>query len=260
MPKLLFAALLLSLLFVQTATAQSEGETDGFESISDEELIKAGLPTREERRKMEKMLKGMGEHLFDSLGTFDPNVGNSEQALSEADDERERTLDEQIAEPNNVIGIVIDLAKTPLTRLPDGFENLSDLKILVIGNLPSGAEFDFPDAFEKISKLTQLEELHIISNGPALTRLSPALSGLSELRVLDCFDNAIEEIPSELGNLAELRELSLEKNQIASLPESLKELRNVRRLGLSANLFGATEEKRIRRSFPTVHITFTPEK
>lgn len=80
-------------------------------------MRKAGLPTRQEREDMEKRLRGLGEHLFDSLGTDDLSTNIADAEADEEESDREWTLEEMIEHPNNVIVLSIDLTRTPMSRL-----------------------------------------------------------------------------------------------------------------------------------------------
>jgi Leucine-rich repeat (LRR) protein len=88
---------------------------------------------------------------------------------------------------------------------------------------------------------TDTEALILADN--ALTALSPRITALTSLAVLDLGHNRLSELPDALGDLTGLTDfLYLHDNQLATLPSSLARLDRLRYLNISDNRFLALPE------------------
>jgi hypothetical protein len=198
----------------------------------------------------------LGKQVTDSLnsGTLIP-ADKSDQDDGDDTTSQEMTLEEIVAHPSDVSVLFIDLTKHPLSKLPDGFSELSDLTFLVICHQPKGSTFDWDDALEQISKLEGIEDLYIIGNGKGLVRLPASIGKLRNLRHLALYWNAIQVIPEEIGNLTLLEDCLLDKNNIRTLPRSIAKLDRLKSLDISKNELSATEITQISKLLPHTTIT-----
>ena len=74
--------------------------------------------------------------------------------------------------------------------------------------------------------------------GNEIAQISPKISQLVHLEVLDLSGNQIESIPKEIGALTQLRELHVLNNKISDLPEDIRKLNGTLHvLALSGNIF-----------------------
>lgn len=81
--------------------------------------------------------------------------------------------------------------------------------------------------------MTNLEELIIKSNH--LSAITPQISQLKSLRVLNLAKNAITAVSAEVGFLTELVSLDISYNKIAELPPQLGILQNLKQLRWEGN-------------------------
>jgi Leucine-rich repeat (LRR) protein len=71
----------------------------------------------------------------------------------------------------------------------------------------------------------------------------PASFGnLTELKILNFFEDHLTSLPSSFGNLTKLEFLDLESNQLSSLPESIGNLTQLKKLSLFGNQLSALPE------------------
>ncbi|XP_045102556.1 leucine-rich repeat-containing protein 40-like isoform X1 [Portunus trituberculatus] len=80
-----------------------------------------------------------------------------------------------------------------------------------------------------------LTRLYLSSN--QLSTLSPEISNLSALQILDLSDNNLTALPSTLGELISLQRLNLSHNQLQELPVGVFALQDLRSLQLDHNNF-----------------------
>lgn len=107
-----------------------------------------------------------------------------------------------------------------LSRLPEGFENISKLRELHLGT----NEFSvFPAA---ICKLKKLQILDMSEN--KITELPSGIGQLSELTSLDLSNNQLTELPPAIGNLSQLTSLNISGNPLKSIPAEIEKLTNLR--------------------------------
>ena len=111
----------------------------------------------------------------------------------------------------------------------DSFESLTHLKnlrSLVVEGKTNKLSY-FP---QSLSKLTTLEELHLI--GHEIRDLPDSISHLEHLQVFDLSTCSLSAFPDAVCELTSLVSLDLHSNDIKSLPDSVKNLVNLRRLDL----------------------------
>lgn len=212
--------LLTVVLVFMTATTIVVGQVDTsfFKDLPpDEELKKAGMATREEMRKTMRQMKGIMHDMDSGWKASRENLKETAHATrgEEEDAPLPQTLEEKILNPSGIHVLLIDLKAHPISKLPEGFDNLSDLQFLVITNLPDGARFDFDDAFNTIARLPNVKDLYVINNGKGLRAIPASIGQMSELKRLTCYNNAITTIHADVGNLESLEVLSLEENPIS---------------------------------------------
>ena len=111
----------------------------------------------------------------------------------------------------------------------DTFESLRHLKKLcklVVEGKTNKLSY-FP---QSLSKLTALEELHMI--GHEISDLPESVSHLEHLQVLNLSECSLSAFPDVVCELTKLESLDLHSNQIRSLPDSVKKLVNLRCMDL----------------------------
>ena len=111
----------------------------------------------------------------------------------------------------------------------DTFESLTHLKKLrklVVEGKTNKLSY-FP---QSLSKLTSLEELHLI--GHEIRDLPESISQLEQLQVLDLSKCSLSAFPDAACKVTSLVSLDLHLNDIKTLPDSVKNLVNLHRLDL----------------------------
>ena len=111
----------------------------------------------------------------------------------------------------------------------DTFESLRHLKKLrklVVEGRTTKLSY-FP---QSLSKLTTLEELHLV--GHEISDLPESMSHLEHLQVLDVSECLLSAFPDVVCELTTLVSLDLHSNRIKSLPDSAKKLVNLQRMDL----------------------------
>ena len=253
----LSAAVLVVLLTAISALGQID--TSFFKDLPpDPELIRLGQPTREEMRRSMRVMHRLGAELDSGLHAI--MVERTDTAhLSPVDDDDAAawTLEDKIQNPSNVRFLYIDLKKHPMERLPEGFDNLTDLEFLVITGLPEGAHFDFDGAFRMLSRISGLTDLYIINNGKGFHTIPPAIGHMAALERLTCYRNAITTLPPELSTLVHLTSLSIEHNNLTGLPASFHEMHHLKTLGLEENAISAADCAALQHSLPDCVITYS---
>lgn len=121
-----------------------------------------------------------------------------------------------------------------LSTLPPKFNTLQFLRTLNLSK--NNLSFDVLDCITQISTLIELYLSHNEIEGP----LTPDISALESLQILDLDGNKITSIPEEIGKLQRMRTLLLAGNQLESIPwTSLENLNDLNQLDISSNrLFG----------------------
>ncbi|KAF2097568.1 L domain-like protein, partial [Rhizodiscina lignyota] len=128
----------------------------------------------------------------------------------------------------------IDLHGNMLQTIPLGFRGLERLTILNLSRNKVAA-----DCLEVIAQIPSLRELRLSENGLQGT-LSPAISSMQNLEILELQGNKLSQLPDTLGELVKLRVLNVSANVLQSLPtESLSQLPLVELLASKNKLSGA---------------------
>lgn len=252
---------LLVFFLFHLSLASGQTDTSFFKDLpADEILIKAGMPTREEMRKTmyqtDSLMKNLNKGFKESMAEMvkdKPPVGEAEE-----DNNKPITLEEMIEHPAHAHFLMVNLKSNPLKKLPENFENLSELNFIIIANLPDGASFDFEDALNKISNISTVEYLYIINNRGGFGNIPTSIGQMTALKKLVCYNNSISEIPAEIGNLGNLEELSLGMNKISFIPSWLERLRTLRLFELQKNNIRPADYDKIHNLLPNCKVTFTP--
>lgn len=247
----------IALIFLLLTFGKAFAQTDSLPP--DEDLRKAGFPTRAQLQRTEDSLRSLAKDMqtaFDSAyRAYDPSADSDQ--TGEEDNEKPMTLEELIEHPSHVFFLVIDLKANPIKKLPVGFENLSDLQFIIIMNLPEGASFDFEDAINKISQFSDMEDLYIMNNQKGFLSIPASIGQMTSLKRLICYNNAITQIPPEIGDLSNLEELSLEMNNLSNLPVSIGKLKKLTQLGLVKNNIQKSECSKLQTLLPQCKIICT---
>jgi internalin A len=119
------------------------------------------------------------------------------------------------------------LITNQLTRLPEDFKALGQLRELDLSGNPLGY---CPDWLEKFGLL---EQLRLTSIG--LSEIPDSIAALTNLTTLGLDSNQITSIPDSIATLTNLTTLGLSSNQITSIPDSIAALTNLTQLWLSSN-------------------------
>lgn len=87
-------------------------------------------------------------------------------------------------------------------------------------------------------------------SGKNLDKIPPEVFELTNLKVLNLFDNRIEEIPESISSLIYLEVLILMRNDLGSVPQEIVELSNLKKLNLSQNDLYEKDVKFIEDALP----------
>lgn len=142
----------------------------------------------------------------------------------------------------------LDLNDNLIIELPEAIGNLSNLKMIRIGDCVKWHESDY-DKIMKIGNqfifdgpyglsrlpgsfknLTQLEAIKF--DGNRFEIFPKEICSLTKLQHIDMSFNILKEIPEEIGNLTNLTYLQLSRNNFHALPESMGQLKKLQRLRL----------------------------
>ncbi|WP_442939201.1 leucine-rich repeat domain-containing protein [Nostoc sp.] len=91
---------------------------------------------------------------------------------------------------------------------------------------------EYGTAIERQAGYTELS-LH----GIGLTELPESIGTLTQLRVLDLYQNRLTTLPETIASLTGLQKLSLRANEFTELPEAITALTGLQSLNLSISLF-----------------------
>lgn len=120
----------------------------------------------------------------------------------------------------------VDLCGAELDQLPLELAQMPRLqRLLLRGARVAG--------FEALSGLSNLRMLDL--SAMQLTAVPAALGGLGSLTQLYLADNGLTTLPEELARLAALEYLNLDRNRLAALPDALGSLTNLRWIRLNQN-------------------------
>jgi hypothetical protein len=120
---------------------------------------------------------------------------------------------------------ILQLTNLGLIMLPDGLQQLKDLKVL---NISKNLLHSLP---EWISNLTNLETLHLYNNH--FTYLPEDIKDLNNLKELNFGYTQITEIPDWISNLSLLEELAFPYAPVKQISQSTKQLKQLEKLDLS---------------------------
>ena len=123
-------------------------------------------------------------------------------------------------------------------KIPEEWKQLerdekgSDKKNIAI-KLPNSIRKDILHAITDREVLAEIErvkankETELILKNKKLKHIPPEIFELTQLTVLDLFDNDIAEIPPAIANLSNLKKLYLSKNPITHLPNEISRLKDL---------------------------------
>ena len=138
----------------------------------------------------------------------------------------------QLTELPESLGKLVNLERLELylNSLSDsGSDSLANLKNLKVLNLSSNQ--GIPDIFEKLLDL----EVLIISNNKLRT-FPTSIFSLNNLKKLILNNNHLSSLPTQFGNLVSLQFLDLSDNWLTSLPDTVANLSNLVDLNLKNNM------------------------
>jgi Leucine-rich repeat (LRR) protein len=115
-----------------------------------------------------------------------------------------------------------------IRQLPQSFQNLHSLKILVLSDNPA---LNWMPEYDNFPGLVRLHIRNL-----QLPQISPTIGTLQQLQELEMRDNShLKSIPQEIGQLVNLTRLDLFGNKFKNLPATIGNLRNLRVLDLRSN-------------------------
>lgn len=126
-----------------------------------------------------------------------------------------------------------------LTELPDTFDRLESLRILLAGN---GQVTSIPPS---LFKCCNLVELHLYGN--SLKDIGEDLGKLTNLQVLNVGRNQITRLPESIGKCTALETLHLYENCLSCLPEGVTQLTNLKTLNVLSNVDMPMPPQEVRR-------------
>lgn len=124
--------------------------------------------------------------------------------------------------------INLELGLNDLQELPQSMEELIHLRKLVLGGNQELCKV--PDC---IKNFYDLKELHLYDN--KLEKLSPGISKLSSIEILNLRNNSLCSVPKEILFLKKLKSLNLSWNKIVHVPDWMTELKDLEELILWGN-------------------------
>lgn len=136
-----------------------------------------------------------------------------------------------------------------LTELPDTFDRLESLRVLLAGN---GRLTSIPPS---LFKCRTLEELYLYGN--SLKDIGEGIGSLSNLHVLNVGRNQIARLPESIGKCSAMETLHLYENCLSCLPNGVTHLTNLKTLNILSNPEMPMLPQEVRRSAKaTVTATF----
>jgi len=95
----------------------------------------------------------------------------------------------------------------------------------------------FPDGLFECSSL-----VYLTSSRNGLQELSPRISALTNLKLINLTHNNLQQLPSSIGGLRSLTNLNLRNNKLTDLPDSIGALQQLKILNLDYNSLGRIPE------------------
>lgn len=124
--------------------------------------------------------------------------------------------------------IEIDIGYSELlTELPDTFDRLESLRVLLAGN---GRLTSIPPS---LFKCHSIEELYVYGN--CLKDIGEGLGNLTRLRVLNVGRNQIAHLPESIGKCSTMETLHLYENCLSCLPKGITHLNNLKTINVLSN-------------------------
>lgn len=182
------------------------------------------------------------------------NIGNLKnlQTFQFNDCTSLEVLPESFVELTNLRSL--NMSKTKIKKLPQGFENLRNLEFLAIDI----EDLDLEDALEKLKKLPKLVYLKIshqlqypesfrelkslktlvisqnytlANQGHKTVAVPEQVTYIPHLEILDLMNNnQAQSLPENIGNMTHLKELNLSATRVKEFPESLKKLPHLEKI------------------------------
>ena len=121
----------------------------------------------------------------------------------------------------------LSLSRNNLQRLPEEFDSLKRLEILLLDH---NCIEELPHS---LGKLEHLQILDISFN--KLRILSSEFCSLSKMRILEAHSNCIMDLPHDIGRLEKLESLDMSKNKLVTLPTSICSLGRLFKMNLASN-------------------------
>ncbi|KAK7075658.1 Leucine-rich repeat-containing protein 40 [Halocaridina rubra] len=126
----------------------------------------------------------------------------------------------------------LNLSNRGMVEVPDKVYHIHEIDNEEAKKLTMTMSMDNSDD-DRWWEQTDLTRLYLSSN--QLSTISPKISNLMAIQVLDLSDNCITTLPSALGELNALQRLNLSHNKLEELPSSLFNLPDLRSLQLDHN-------------------------
>ncbi|PPU86305.1 HpaF protein [Xanthomonas populi] len=121
----------------------------------------------------------------------------------------------------------LQVASSPLERLPTSLTSLTNLKNLMLTALP------LEELPADLGRMQSLRRLTL--GGGHYARLPDSVIHLSQLYELSVKSSHLGELPQNIGNMQALRSLEVSSSKLKQLPGSLTRLRRLKALKLSGN-------------------------
>jgi len=126
----------------------------------------------------------------------------------------------------------LNLSNRGLIKVPDKVWTLMELTKEEEDDLKRGISMQ--DASEE-NWWDHVELTKLILACNKISAISPKISNLAGLSILDLHDNQLETLPDQIGDLPNIRKLNIGHNRLSSLPAGLFNLKELRTLQLNNN-------------------------
>lgn len=161
------------------------------------------------------------------------------------------SLDEALANPNNVYMLNIDITdpeQKKMIDLPQSLSNLHNLQLLSL------RRHQLDSLNNAILELKNLEVLKL--DGNKFKDFPVIICKISKLKVLTLKLNQIDSLPNEISALKNLKVLNLANNNFKKLPPAICTLEKLEVLNLANNPIPDSIKCQIAKTLPGIEIIF----